>query len=178
MRTKERIIKAALDLFSKKGFTNVSMDEIKDKAGVAKGTLYYYFKDKMELFNSACNYFSDQIEKEIKETVKEIESPKKRFKVGIITLIRFLYQRIDTIKLFFMVKKGPPHDFKLVDKVFSEIKMGLQNCGFDENEARNITPLIIGLWTPLFPAVIKGYLTDIDLYIEKVNNILDYLIGD
>jgi AcrR family transcriptional regulator len=48
----EEIQKAAKDVFIRRGFQNASMDEIARKAGVSKGTLYLYFKDKGNLYIS------------------------------------------------------------------------------------------------------------------------------
>jgi len=48
----EEIQKAAKDVFIRRGFLNASMDEIARKAGVSKGTLYLYFKDKGNLYIS------------------------------------------------------------------------------------------------------------------------------
>lgn len=47
---KEQIMNAAVVLFSKKGFYQTSMDDVAQQAGVAKGTLYYHFKNKSQLF--------------------------------------------------------------------------------------------------------------------------------
>jgi AcrR family transcriptional regulator len=44
------ILDAALDLFSKHGFAAARLDDVANKAGVAKGTLYLYFPDKEALF--------------------------------------------------------------------------------------------------------------------------------
>ena len=43
---------AALDVFSEKGFAAAKLDEIARRAGVSKGTLYLYFKDKEDLFRA------------------------------------------------------------------------------------------------------------------------------
>jgi AcrR family transcriptional regulator len=48
----EEIRKAAKEVFIRRGFQNASMDEIAQKAGVSKGTLYFYFKDKGNLYIS------------------------------------------------------------------------------------------------------------------------------
>lgn len=53
---KERIINAALDEFTQKGFRRASTNTIVDKAGISKGTLFYYFSSKEELFDFLCNY--------------------------------------------------------------------------------------------------------------------------
>ncbi|SHH55050.1 transcriptional regulator, TetR family [Sporobacter termitidis DSM 10068] len=47
---KAEIVKAAKELFTNFGYKAVSMDSIAERAGVAKGTLYLYFKDKEALF--------------------------------------------------------------------------------------------------------------------------------
>jgi AcrR family transcriptional regulator len=46
------ICAAALDVFAEKGFAAAKVDEIARRAGVSKGTLYLYFKDKEDLFRA------------------------------------------------------------------------------------------------------------------------------
>lgn len=46
------ICAAALDVFREKGFAAARLDEIARRAGVSKGTLYLYFKDKEDLFRA------------------------------------------------------------------------------------------------------------------------------
>jgi AcrR family transcriptional regulator len=43
---------AALEVFAEKGFAAARLDEIARRAGVSKGTLYLYFKDKEDLFRA------------------------------------------------------------------------------------------------------------------------------
>ena len=43
---------AALEVFAEKGFAAAKLDEIAKRAGVSKGTLYLYFKDKEDLFRA------------------------------------------------------------------------------------------------------------------------------
>ena len=45
----ERLLKTAFELFTEKGLKDTSIQEIVDKAEVAKGTFYLYFKDKYEI---------------------------------------------------------------------------------------------------------------------------------
>jgi AcrR family transcriptional regulator len=46
------ICAAALGVFAEKGFAAAKLDEIARRAGVSKGTLYLYFKDKEQLFRA------------------------------------------------------------------------------------------------------------------------------
>jgi AcrR family transcriptional regulator len=50
MQRKEAILDAAIGLFSKKPYHMVGMDDIAKKANVAKGTLYYHFRSKEDLY--------------------------------------------------------------------------------------------------------------------------------
>lgn len=47
---KERILAAAGQLFSKRGYASVAIREIADAAGILGGSLYYYFPSKRDLF--------------------------------------------------------------------------------------------------------------------------------
>ena len=49
---RESIIQAAIEVFSKKGFQAATVSEIAEKAGVADGSIYQYFKNKEDLFFS------------------------------------------------------------------------------------------------------------------------------
>lgn len=46
----QEILAAAVELFAEKGFALTQMKEVATRAGVAKGTVYLYFKTKQELF--------------------------------------------------------------------------------------------------------------------------------
>lgn len=47
---REKITQTAEKLFTTKGYYQTSMDDIANEAGVAKGSLYYHFKNKSQLF--------------------------------------------------------------------------------------------------------------------------------
>jgi AcrR family transcriptional regulator len=48
-KTKQRILRAALELFKAKGFEGTTTKEISKKSGIAEGTLFNYFKTKEDL---------------------------------------------------------------------------------------------------------------------------------
>lgn len=49
---KEQIIAAAIELLNEKEFGGITMDEIAGHADLSKGTLYFYFNDKLDLFRA------------------------------------------------------------------------------------------------------------------------------
>ena len=50
-KTKRKIFETSMKLFAEKGYENTSIEEITATVGVAKGTLYYHFASKEEIFN-------------------------------------------------------------------------------------------------------------------------------
>ena len=50
-KTKRKIFETSMRLFSEKGYEATSIEEITATVGVAKGTLYYHFTSKEEIFN-------------------------------------------------------------------------------------------------------------------------------
>ncbi|GAB6136924.1 TetR/AcrR family transcriptional regulator [Halanaerobaculum tunisiense] len=49
-KKEQKIIEAALDLFSKQGYHKTTVDQIAQQADIAKGTVYWYFDSKKHLF--------------------------------------------------------------------------------------------------------------------------------
>lgn len=63
---RQQIIEAAIEVFSKNNFQNSTIAQIAQKANVAEGTIYQYFKNKEDLF------FSIPVEK-TKDFCRELE---------------------------------------------------------------------------------------------------------
>jgi AcrR family transcriptional regulator len=53
-KARERILEAALRVFSEKGYHEARMEDIADRLGVSKRTLYLYYKNKEELYKAIC----------------------------------------------------------------------------------------------------------------------------
>jgi AcrR family transcriptional regulator len=60
---KERIIQAALEIYSEKGPNQVTMDDVAKKLGVSKGALYLYFKSKDEILNEVIKATEQSVRK-------------------------------------------------------------------------------------------------------------------
>ena len=70
-RRREYIIDAAEDVISKEGFDNATMDEIAQKAEVAKGTLYLHFKSKAMVYLAVCERGSSKLNAELAKVITE-----------------------------------------------------------------------------------------------------------
>lgn len=70
-RQRNAILSAAVSVFSQKGFHKASVEEIANRAGIGKGTIYIYFDDKAQLFAAAV---AEGIESIIAQLRAELES--------------------------------------------------------------------------------------------------------
>lgn len=69
--TRERILDAALKLFSAKGFHDTKLDEIVAEGGISKGSIYFHFPNKEKLFIALVDQFADLIERRAKEAIDQ-----------------------------------------------------------------------------------------------------------
>lgn len=51
-RTRELLINSAILTFSRRGYSNTSLDDIAQAANMTRGAIYWHFKNKSELFNA------------------------------------------------------------------------------------------------------------------------------
>ena len=71
---RERLLASATALFAEKNFNNTSISDIVNKARVAKGTFYLYFKDKYDIRNQIVQEIStDLFDEAMKELKKHPE---------------------------------------------------------------------------------------------------------
>ena len=58
---KRLILESARQLLIRRGFQNIVLDDVAREAGVAKGTLFLYYRNKEDLFNAAFSDLVDQL---------------------------------------------------------------------------------------------------------------------
>jgi AcrR family transcriptional regulator len=67
--SRRRILESARDVFFRDGFMQANLDEVAEKAGVAKGTLYRYFESKAELYVAVLAHNAALFEDKMRETL-------------------------------------------------------------------------------------------------------------
>lgn len=68
----QRILDAAQKVFSEKGYHEARMEDIAEKVGVSKRTLYLYFKNKEELFAAICAVAPQAMQKYLQATLGNV----------------------------------------------------------------------------------------------------------
>src|SRR4030067_948294 len=73
---RDRILRAAIKIFSQKGFFNSKVSDIAQAAGVADGTIYLYFKNKDDLLISLFEEKMAEVVADVRERVAEEDGGK------------------------------------------------------------------------------------------------------
>ena len=76
----QRILDAALAVFAEKGFFVSRISDIADRANVADGTVYLYFKNKDEILATAINTAFDGFMKTAREELSNLPTPSERLR--------------------------------------------------------------------------------------------------
>ncbi|MCY0875243.1 MAG: TetR/AcrR family transcriptional regulator [Firmicutes bacterium] len=84
-----RIFQAAIDVFSEYGFEKATMDEIAARAGVAKGTVYYHFKSKEDLFVFLVEEGTKLLHEQVLARIPADAKAEQRLRVVIRELLAF-----------------------------------------------------------------------------------------
>ena len=73
MKTKEKILNVSLKLFSSKGYSGTSMNEIAEIVGIKKPSLYFHFKSKAEIFTKLFELVVNDHMVEVKKLLNRIK---------------------------------------------------------------------------------------------------------
>lgn len=97
-RNRQKIVEAARALFSERGVTNVSMEDVSNEAGVGKGTLYRRFPNKGLL----CQALLDEPTREFqRETLRALggsgREPLEKLGYFLDRLVGFIEENLDLL---------------------------------------------------------------------------------
>ena len=118
---RREMLTAAIKLFSEKGYHNVSMHEIAKKAEFAIGTLYKFFKNKEDLYESIiieqADMFHEALAKALEDENDEIKKLQNYVKVkGAVFM-----DNVSVIRLYFAETRGASFNIKAgLDKEIRE----------------------------------------------------------
>ena len=90
------LLNTAFEFFTTKGFSKTSISDIVNKAGVAKGTFYLYFKDKYDIRNKLVSHKSSQLFNKAIDELKD-KFPGVTFEDKIVMLIDNIINLCDRI---------------------------------------------------------------------------------
>lgn len=92
---RKSIIEAAKHIFTQAGYDKASLNMIANKLGKGKSTLYYYFKNKEEIFKAVLLIESESIWEHAKAEVLKYTDPRTQIKTYILTRMKAIKNKIN-----------------------------------------------------------------------------------
>ena len=181
--TRARILKAALELFSRYGFNGTTTRELARKAEVTEVTLFRYFPTKENLFAEVvCVYLPSP---DFKETVSQAKAMSYRESLKFIAsaFLEGLYQNEGLIRIMYMQAQS---HYQLMENIYASLVKNLVILladYFEEMQQKNLirkfNPTIganafLGMWIAFYEA--EELLPSAQNFTDKLNETLDEYI--
>ncbi len=118
---RKRILEKSFSLFTRKGFTNITMDEIAAEIGTSKGVLYHYFPSKVKILYEMISWIGLENTEEYIKRTSSVEKVGDRFDI-IVDFWREkgeLYEKILLLG-FDMYRNTDIQQWKTVYGIFAE----------------------------------------------------------
>ena len=90
---KNALLQNAFELFTSKGFAKTTIADIVERAGLAKGTFYLYFKDKYDLRDKLIAYKASQLFADAHEAL--LENPVEGFLNQMLFVTDYFIERFE-----------------------------------------------------------------------------------
>jgi AcrR family transcriptional regulator len=94
------ILEAARKVFAKKGFADATMDEIAAATGLAKGTLYLYFKSKREVYLRTLQQGVTELLDRVTTNIQEASGIRAKLRAIVATRVKFAEENRDFFKIY------------------------------------------------------------------------------
>ncbi|MBD3311763.1 MAG: TetR family transcriptional regulator [Candidatus Magasanikbacteria bacterium] len=171
-KRREIIKKAALNLFSKYGYKKVTIDEIVEKAGVAKGTFYLHFKDKDMLYVEICDSLCDKtkLAKQLRKLIEREKNSKLRLYKNLLGTIFYLNDR-PIVREMYLGNKNFFSESVSKSEV-DKYKKKILNMLFEDNSVKISKNISTDEFIEFYSMIVKT------IFLHKKNNQIDLIYTD
>lgn len=142
--TKKRIYDCAFQLFEKKGFDNVKVQDIAKAAGISIGGLYHHYKSKADIIDFGYFTFDEQLEEQYQ--TQNFKSPRE----GIEALVRFQMQTcvdtgVEIISITFRNQINAENQYRYSENRYltRQLIANLKKAGLDETKQKQVAEAIL-----------------------------------
>ena len=151
-KTKRKIFETSMKLFAEKGYDATSIEEITATVGVAKGTLYYHFSSKEEIFNFLVEEGVKLLKNSIAIKTDKLENSLDKLRAIVLIQIKILvkYENFITIILSQIWGNDPrsqmcrKYVFEYIQMIEEIVKQGIQKGEIIEGDSNVIASGIFG----------------------------------
>ena len=123
-KTKRKIFETSMKLFAEKGYDATSIEDITTTVGVAKGTLYYHFSSKEEIFTFLVEEGVKLLKNSISIKTDKLENSVDKIRAIVLIQIKVLFKYENFMMIILSQIWGNDERSKMCQKyVFEYIEM-------------------------------------------------------
>lgn len=134
----EVILDSAFEIFGKKGFYDTKISDITEHAGIAKGTMYLYFKSKEELFSAVTKRDWEKFLRDLNYQLKSADGLLDKLQRVAVHHLEYYYERKAHTKLFFHAPNNDPELMRMMHgfltRYMALVKGALEDAGMPDPE--------------------------------------------
>ena len=158
-KTREAIIELGCALFRQKGYRNTRINDITRALNIGKGTFYFYFTDKKELFLECVPRIFQELFAKGWDRIRKINDPQKRLELRAQTVLPVLREFCSILQLSKEALEDPdPKLKKLGEQTYLsirrpleiDIQRGLEQGLFHDLDPKTAGTLMIGIMESLY----------------------------
>lgn len=178
------IIEAAAKGFGKNGYGETDLNAIAEDAGITKGTIYYYFGSKENLFLATVDYEADRLRKQVLRAADACDDPLDELAAVVYSYLQFFVENPSVVELFVeeraSFKSRNKHSYFVHrDMTLSRwhecIKILMKQGRVRETDPERFVDV---LSDTLYGTIFTNYFTGADVSPEKqAGRILEYLFN-
>ncbi len=181
--TREHILKAAIDLFSRKGFENTSVESITRRAKIAKGTFYNFFEKKEDVLL----YFLDREYSKSEEEIEHKLSSKQTFldqiELSIAAYIKHIFPEKEFTKVLIKERIGKigtgknKNELHLMQALSQSIDMAKQRKEITRSiDSSRLAEMIFALYTMYVIYWTNGFIKTKGECVARIKEAVQYVL--
>jgi len=151
--TRQRLVRAALELFTTQGYGDTTTAQIARKAGVAEGTIYRHFQSKQHLLNELYRGAARWAVKFVREADVAPVEPREKLRLLADALVRGAAREPAVARLFFLDRHAGLLDPSSREAA-EEFRKGLEALVAQGKAAAVVRPGAVEVWAAVWLAVV------------------------
>jgi AcrR family transcriptional regulator len=148
MKTREAILDQGCDSFRKKGYRHTRVSDITGALHTGKGTFYFYFSDKKELFLECVPRIFESLFSTGWDRIRQVKDPRRRLELRAQAVLPVLEEFCTILQLVKEALEDPDPKLKRLGReTFLSIRRPLEidiRKGIGEGLFRDLDPVITG----------------------------------
>ncbi len=154
---REKLLTAATELFTRRGYAATSVREIVASAGVTKPVLYYHFGSKEGIYHAIMDLAQAEFYERLKKVRRPSGSADERLEGLLEEMFDLFLERLSVVRLVFAIYYGPHQgapdfDFDRFDEDFRAavvdlVREGMKTGEFRKGRAEDMAMAVMGTFS-------------------------------